>query len=58
MKTLLKDLKRDNRIIDRETTKQCEYLVTIEQKHKEVCDRFGVVASLNPERFELMQELI
>lgn len=52
LKVTMKDLRRDDRIIEKEMVKQCQYLVLVEQKHKEVCEKYGVPSTLNPARFE------
>lgn len=54
----MKDLRREDRIIEKEMVKQCQYLVLVEQKHKEVCEKYGVPSTLNPTRFETLQELM
>ncbi|KAL4510252.1 hypothetical protein ABPG72_010445 [Tetrahymena utriculariae] len=58
LRGLLKDVRKEDRQIEKEMTKQCQYLIALEQKHKEVCEKFGISPTLNQTRFDNLQDLI
>jgi len=55
---MLKEIKKDDRNLDKEMIRYCQHIVALETRHKEVCEKFGVPSTFTPSRFEDMAEII